>query len=158
LDENLVISILIQARHLAKFDSLLHRQAADVADESPDEGLGESSIVEIQNVLNDIVSEWVLDEVKRVENDLGNELESLRRGSMIDGSLQDTTSVPVSRNLDQVGSDSIVNELIVVGNELVQAFLNDLGMSVGCEDMDYEGLTWLPLRSLMRATTFIDKA
>ena len=37
-------------------DSLLDGKGADVADEGPDEGLGESGVVQVENVLNDVVS------------------------------------------------------------------------------------------------------
>lgn len=68
----------------SRLDSLLHRQAADVPDKSPDERFREPSIVEIKNVLNHIVSKWILNEVERVEDDLGDELESLRGRGMVD--------------------------------------------------------------------------
>ena len=45
---------------------------------------------------------------------------------MIDGSLKDATSVSVGGDLDQVGSDGIVDELVVLGYELVQALLDHL--------------------------------
>lgn len=45
---------------------------------------------------------------------------------MIDGSLEDATSVSVGGDLDQVGSDGIVDELVVLGYELVQALLDHL--------------------------------
>jgi hypothetical protein len=38
---------------------------------------------------------------------------------VIDGSLENTTSVSVSGDFNQVGSDSIVDKLVVFGNELV---------------------------------------
>ena len=45
---------------------------------------------------------------------------------MIDGSLQNPTSVSVSCDFDKVGSDGIVDELVVFRYKLVQAFLDDL--------------------------------
>ena len=54
--------------------SLLHRQAADISDKSPDEGFREPGIVQIKNVLNHIVSKWILYEVERVEDDFSDEL------------------------------------------------------------------------------------
>jgi len=53
-------------------DSLLNRQAADISDESPDQRLGEPSIVQIEDVLNDIISERVLDKVEGVEDDFSD--------------------------------------------------------------------------------------
>jgi hypothetical protein len=40
--------------------------------------------------------------------------------------LENTTSVSVSCDFDEIGRDSIVDELIVLWYELVQAFLDDL--------------------------------
>lgn len=45
---------------------------------------------------------------------------------MVDRSLQDTASVSVSGNFDQVGSDGVVDELVVVWDELVETFLNNM--------------------------------
>ena len=77
---------------------------------------------------------------------------------MVDGPLEDTTSVPVRGDLDQVGSDGVVDELVVVGNELVQAFLNDLFVSTITPSVGEDKLTWFPFKSLMSATTFMLKA
>jgi hypothetical protein len=46
-----------------------------------------------------------------VESDFGNELHPLRIGSVIDTTLEDTTSMSVGSDLDAVSSDSVVNEL-----------------------------------------------
>ena len=138
--------------------SLLHRQRADVANEGPDERLRKPRVVQVENVLNDVVSERILDEVQRVEDDLSDELNALSRRGVVDGSLEDTTSVPVRGDLDQVGSDGVVDELVVVGNELVQAFLNDLFVSSVTASAGEDRLTWFPFKSLMSATTFMLKA
>jgi hypothetical protein len=45
---------------------------------------------------------------------------------MINGTLKDTTPMTMSRDLDKVGSDGIVDELIVLGHQLVQALLDNL--------------------------------
>ena len=66
---------------------LLDRKTANVSDKSPDQRFGEPSIVQIENVLNHIVSERILNEVERVEDDLSDELKSLRGRCVIDGSL-----------------------------------------------------------------------
>ena len=76
--------------------------------------------------MNDVVSERILDQVERVEDDFSHQLQSLRRGCVIDGSLEDATSVSMGCDFDQVGCDGIVDELIVFGYELVQAFLDNL--------------------------------
>lgn len=98
-----------------------------------------------------------MNKVERVEDDLGDELNPLSWGGVVDRSLEDTASVPVRGDFDKVGSDGIVDELVVVGNELVKAFLNDLAVS-RCSIVHSIQLTWLPFRSLMSATTFMLKA
>ena len=45
---------------------------------------------------------------------------------MVDGSLENATAVSVSGDFDQVGGDSIVDELVVLGHEFVQALLDHL--------------------------------
>lgn len=47
---------------------------------------------------------------------------------MVDGSLEDATSVSMSSDLDQVGGDGIVDELVVLGHKLVQALLDNLNI------------------------------
>jgi hypothetical protein len=65
----------------------LNRKTADVSDKSPDQRFREPSIVQIENILNHIVSERILNEVERVEDDFSDELKSLGGGCVIDGSL-----------------------------------------------------------------------
>ena len=45
---------------------------------------------------------------------------------MVNGSLEDATSVSVGSDFDQVGSDGVVDELVVFRYKLVQALLDDL--------------------------------
>jgi len=136
----------------------LNRKTADVSDKSPDQRFREPSVVQIENVLNHIISERILNKVQRVEDDLSDELKSLRRGCVIDGSLQDTTSVSVGCDFDQVGCDGIVDELVVFRYKLVQALLDDLQSELSAFQSKTDKHTWLPLRSLIKATTFMDKA
>lgn len=70
--------------------------------------------------------EGVLDEVERVEDDLRNQLHTLSRTGMVDTPLQNTTPMSVSRNFDKVGSNGVVDELVIFRYELVEAFLNHL--------------------------------
>jgi hypothetical protein len=75
----------VSTNYLRFIDSLLHRQAADVADKSADKGFREAGVVEVEYVLNNIVTEGVLDEIQRVEDDLGDKLEALSRGRVVGG-------------------------------------------------------------------------
>lgn len=68
-----------------------------------------------------------MDEVERVEDDLCDKLDALSWGGVVDGALEDTAAVTVGSDFDEVGSDGIVDELVVLGDELVEAILNDLG-------------------------------
>jgi hypothetical protein len=60
---------------------------------------------------DDVVSEGVLYQSQRVEGDLGDELHTLRIGSVVDASLEDATSVSVGSNLDAMSGNGVVNEL-----------------------------------------------
>jgi hypothetical protein len=116
----------VSTNYLRFIDSLLHRQAADVADKSADKGFREAGVVEVEYVLNNIVTEGVLDEIQRVEDDLGDKLEALSRGRVVDRALEDAATVAVGGNLDEVGGNRIVDELVVLGDELVETLLNDV--------------------------------
>lgn len=59
-----------------------------------------------------IVPVWVLHESKSVVRDLVDKLNALRLRCMVNAALQDAATMTVSCNLDAVGSDSIVDELI----------------------------------------------
>ena len=58
--------------------------------------------------------------------DLGNELDPLRVGSVVNASLKDAASVSVGRDLDAMSSDGVVDELVVLGDETVEALLDDV--------------------------------
>ena len=136
----------------------MNRQTADVSDKSPDQRFRESSIIQIKDVLNNVISERILDQVERVEDDFSHQLQSLRWRCVIDRSLEDATSVSVGCDFNEVGCDGIVDELVIFGYELVQAFLDNLICQATIYLTNEETPTWLPLRSLMRATTFMERA
>lgn len=64
-----------------------------------------------RRLTDDVVSEGVLYQSQRMEGNLGDELHTLRVGSMVDTSLEDATSVSVGSNLDAVSGNGVVNEL-----------------------------------------------
>ena len=101
-------------------------ERAHVSNESPNQRLAESRIVEVEDILNDIIPKRILDKIETVEDYFGHQLDTLRRGGMVNGSLEDTTAVSVSGDLNEVGCDGVVDELVVFGYELVEAFLDDL--------------------------------
>ena len=73
---------------------------------------------------------------------------------MVDGSLENTTSVSMSSNFDEIGSYGVVDELVVFRDELVEAFLDDLTVSSRSLSR-CDKLTWFPFKSFINATTFI---
>jgi len=75
---------------------------------------------------DDVVSEGILYERKSVVSDLGDELDPLRVGSVVDTSLKDAASVSVGGDLDAVSRDGVVDELVILGNETVEALLDNV--------------------------------
>ena len=88
--------------------------------------LSERSLVEVNDVLNDIVAERVLNEGERVVGDFGDELDSLRFRSVIDTALENTATVTMSCDFDAVGGYGSVDELVIFGSEFVQTFLDNM--------------------------------
>lgn len=107
-------------------NALLDGKATDIADKGPDERFREPSVVKIEDVLDDVVTEGILNEIQRIENDFSDELESLRWRSVINRTLEDAAAVSMGGDFYKVGGDSIVDELVVFGDELVEAFLDNL--------------------------------
>ena len=60
---------------------------------------------------NDVVAEGVLDERQAVVGNLGDKLDALRVGGVVDAPLKDAAAVPVGGDLDAVGGDGVVDEL-----------------------------------------------
>lgn len=105
---------------------LLSGESRNVSEELANDSLDESVVVQIENVLNNVVTESVLNEGERVVGNLGDELNTLTLGSVVDTALKDTASVTVSCDFDTVSSDGVVDELVVFGREVVEALLNDV--------------------------------
>jgi stalled ribosome alternative rescue factor ArfA len=131
----------------------LNGKRADVANELPSDGVAETVIVEVEDILlrdrrhqarqgqfsrsrerekegrltyDNVVSEGVLNERQSVVGDLGDELDPLRVGGVVDAPLEDAASVSVGGDLDAVSGDGVVDELVVVRDEPVQALLDDV--------------------------------
>ena len=58
-----------------------------------------------------IVAIGIRDEGERVEGDLVHELDALVVRCVVDAALEDAAAVAVSRNLNAVGRDGVVDEL-----------------------------------------------
>jgi hypothetical protein len=67
-----------------------------------------------------------LNEAESVVSYLGNELDTLRVASMVDRSLDDAAAMTVSGDFDTVGTDGVVNELVVFRGQMVETFLDDV--------------------------------
>jgi hypothetical protein len=102
----------------------LNREGTHIAGELPDDRITKSVVVQIEDVLHDIVAVWVLDKCQRVVGDLVDELDALGLRGMINATLKDTASMAVGRDFDAISSNGIIDELIVLGSELVETLLN----------------------------------
>ena len=99
---------------------LLNGQSADVTQKLANDSIAEPVVVEIKDVLHDIVAVRILDEGEGIEGDLVHELNALVLSCMIDTALKYAAAVAVSRNLDAILSNSIVDELCTVKNGSVK--------------------------------------
>lgn len=87
---------------------------------------GEVWNAEIENVLYNIVAEWVLDKRVGVLNDMADQLGLLSAGSVVDAALQDTASVTVSTNHKTIVTHGVEDELGINRLEVVKTLLNDM--------------------------------
>jgi len=94
--------------------------------EHEDQRLGEDWLVEVKDVLDDVISEWILDQNIRIVGDLANQPSLLISRSMIDTTLKNTAAMTMSSHIDTVGSNRIEDELGIGRGELIQALLNDV--------------------------------
>jgi hypothetical protein len=89
------------------------RKRADGTLEHLDQGLSESRVVQINYVLNDVVSERVLYEDTGLVCDFFNKPELLVTRGMVDASLQYTAAMAVSANINYVIANGIEDKLSV---------------------------------------------
>jgi hypothetical protein len=59
-----------------------------------------------------------------MEGDFRDKLNPLRIGGVIDTSLEDAATMTVCSDLNTVGGHSVVDKLVILGNETVQTLLN----------------------------------
>lgn len=105
---------------------LLPGQGRDLAVESTAKGLGEARLGQVENVLDDIVAEWVLHESICIADDVIDHLTLLQTISVIDATLEHTAAVTMSAHSDAVSADSLEDEGSVDRREVVQALLNNV--------------------------------
>lgn len=105
---------------------LLLGQRRDVTGKGLAQRSGETRIGKIQDVLNNIVSKGVLDKSVRVRGDPSDQLSLLGTRGMINAALQNTASMAVGADNDTMSTNSLVDELGLLGVQAVQALLNDV--------------------------------
>jgi hypothetical protein len=105
---------------------LLLRELHNLAPEAFTHGRGESSVIQVEDVLDNVVAEWILDKVEAVCSDFANEVNLLIARRMIDATLKNTAAVAVGSDDDTVLAYSVEDELGFRGLEMVQALLDDV--------------------------------
>jgi hypothetical protein len=105
---------------------LLLGQLCNVSSEVEAERGGEAHLVEIEDVLHNVVAEGVLDQIEAVGRDLADELDLLVAGGVVNAALENTTAVAVCADGDAVVTNSVEDELSILGLEVVEALLNDV--------------------------------
>jgi hypothetical protein len=76
--------------------------------------------------LHNVIAKGVLDQIEAVGRNLANELDLLVAGGVVDAALENTTAVAVCADGDAVVTNSIEDELSILGLEVVEALLNDV--------------------------------
>lgn len=104
----------------------MSRELTDAASKGRNHWLGETWLIEIDDVLNHVVSKRILHKDSSMLRDARNEPRFLIARGMIDAALQHTTTMAVSAHLDAVIANRIEDKLRVQGGELIQALLNDV--------------------------------
>lgn len=102
------------------------RELADAALEHGNNRLGEGGFIEINDVLDNVVAKWILNQYARMLSDALDQPELLLARCVVDAALKHTAAVPVGTNFNTVVADSIENELGVSSSELVKTLLDDM--------------------------------
>lgn len=105
---------------------LLAGELADLAFEHVDKWLSKDWLVEVKYVLDDIVAEGVLDKNKGAIGDLADQPGLLLAGGVVDAALENAAAVTVGTDVDAVDTNSVEDELRVLGRKLVKALLNNV--------------------------------
>lgn len=67
--------------------------------------------LKIHNILQDVVTEWILDKMEGAGGNLANELGFLWACGMVDTTLQDTTTMAMGANCNAVCSNGVKDKL-----------------------------------------------
>lgn len=105
---------------------LLLGELRDLALELANKRLGEAWVIEVENVLNHVVSEWVLNQSEGVVRDHANEPSLLLARCMVNAALQHAATMTVGTDINAAVSDGIKDELSILRGQLVEALLDDV--------------------------------
>lgn len=103
-------------------------ELGDAALEHANNRLGKGGFVEIDDVLNNVVPKWILDQYACMLSDALDQPELLLTRCVVDAALKHTAAVPVGANLNTLVpfADGIEDELGVNSSELVKTLLDDM--------------------------------
>lgn len=103
-------------------------ELGDAALEHANNRLSEGGFIEINDVLDNIVPKWILNQYARMLSDALDQPELLLARCVVDAALKHTAAVPVGANFNTLVpvADSIENELGVNSSELVKTLLDDM--------------------------------
>lgn len=85
-----------------------------------------SKLLLLTDVLNNVVSKGILDELNCMSRNLLNQLSSLVTRCVVDTTLKDTTAVTMCSHRDAVSANSIENELCDVSMDFTSLYTNHL--------------------------------
>lgn len=105
---------------------LVPGELADTALERGNNGLSEGGLVQVDDVLDNIVSKRVLHQYAGMLGDALNQPQLLLAGCVINAALEHTAAMSMGANLDTVVTNGIKNKLRVRSGELVKALLDDV--------------------------------
>jgi len=105
---------------------LLLGQLRNTTSEHSNQRLGKDGLIEIEDVLNNVVSKRILDQNIGIVGDLANQPSFLITGGMIDTALKNAAAVAVGSHINTVSSNSIKDKLGVYRRELIEALLDDV--------------------------------
>ena len=104
----------------------MNRESANIADKAADQRVREAIVSQVQDILDNIIAKGILNQGESVIRDLANELQLLRNRSVVNASLKHAASMAVGGHLDTVGANGVVDELVVLRGEAVEALLDDM--------------------------------
>lgn len=84
------------------------------------ERVSEARLLEVDNVLKNVVAEWILNKMEGAVCDLADELGFLVTGGVVDATLQHATAMAMGSNRHAIGANGIKDELPLVNQVLLE--------------------------------------